>query len=131
MNLSDTACFPDVLMRHAVNTHNLTWMFFVYSSQSFGNSSSPQLLSKQQPYCEAVCLTARIPVTSCEAERIFSSLRRLSTWLRSTMTHERPKSSATFNVHHDYIDEIDLEILVYYVCVVCRMTSFLTEPYEQ
>ena len=30
-----------------------------------------------------------IPITSCEAERSFSSLRRLKTWLRSTMTQER------------------------------------------
>lgn len=53
-----------------------------------------------------------IPITSCEAERSFSSLRRLKTWLRNTMTQERLNSVATCNVHHEYIDAIDLKILV-------------------
>jgi len=53
-----------------------------------------------------------IPVTSCEAERSFSGLRRLKTWLRSTMTQKRLNHVAICNVHHDYIDQLDLTQLV-------------------
>jgi hypothetical protein len=53
-----------------------------------------------------------IPVTSCEAERSFSSLRRLKTWLRSTMTQERLNNVAACNVHHNYVDRLDLKTVV-------------------
>jgi hypothetical protein len=53
-----------------------------------------------------------IPVTSCEAERSFSSLRRLKTWLRSTISQERLNSVAVCNVHHEYIDALDLKAIV-------------------
>ena len=33
-----------------------------------------------------------VPVSSCEAERSFSALRRLKTWLRSTMAQSRLNS---------------------------------------
>jgi len=52
-----------------------------------------------------------VPATSCEAERSFSGLRRLKTWLRSTMTRERLNSVAVCNVHRSYIDKIDLHAL--------------------
>jgi Domain of unknown function (DUF4371)/hAT family C-terminal dimerisation region len=50
-----------------------------------------------------------IPVTSCEAERSFSSLRRLKTWLRSTMTQERLNNVAVCNVHHEFLDGLELQ----------------------
>ena len=53
-----------------------------------------------------------IPVTSCEAERSFSSLRRLKTWLRSTMTHARLNHVAVCNIHKKYIDSLDLMAIV-------------------
>jgi hypothetical protein len=37
------------------------------------------------------------PVTSCEAERSFSSLRRLKTWIRSTVSQEHVNSVAVCN----------------------------------
>ena len=48
------------------------------------------------------------PVTSCSAERSFSSLRRLKTWLRSTMTQTRLNSVAVCNIHRDILDNIDI-----------------------
>ena len=53
-----------------------------------------------------------VPATSCEAERSFSGLRRLKTWLRSTTSQERLNSIAVCNVHHKYIDAIDLYCVV-------------------
>ena len=39
------------------------------------------------------------PASSCEAERSFSALRRVKTWLKSTMSHERLNSVMMCHVH--------------------------------
>ena len=52
------------------------------------------------------------PASSVECERSFSALRRLKTWLRSTMSQTRLNSAAILNVHQTYTDNIDLEALV-------------------
>jgi hAT family C-terminal dimerisation region len=44
------------------------------------------------------------PASSIEAERSFSSLRRLKTWLLSTMTQERLNSVAVCHIHQDLLD---------------------------
>jgi len=44
--------------------------------------------------------TMVLPVTSCEAERSFSALRRIKTYLRSTMKQERLTGLALLNVHN-------------------------------
>ena len=43
---------------------------------------------------------------SCEAERFFSALRRLKTWLRSTMTQTRIDHVAICHVHRDIMKEM-------------------------
>ena len=50
-----------------------------------------------------------IPVTSSTAERTFSALRRLKTFLRSTMTQPRLNHAMTLHVHKERTDEIDLD----------------------
>ena len=52
------------------------------------------------------------PVSSCEAERSFSSQRRLKTWLRNNMTQSRLNSIAVCNVHQNLLDNINLEQLI-------------------
>jgi hypothetical protein len=44
------------------------------------------------------------PASSAEAERSFSALRRLKTWLRSTMIQQRLKSLAVCLMHHEILD---------------------------
>lgn len=46
-----------------------------------------------------VCLT--LPVSNASAERSFSSLRRLKTWLRSTMTENRLNGLALLHIHKE------------------------------
>lgn len=48
-----------------------------------------------------------VPVSSSEAERSFSGLRRLKTWLRSTMTQSRLNHVAVCHVHQDKLDLLD------------------------
>lgn len=50
-----------------------------------------------------------VPVSSAEAERSFSALRRLKTWLRSTMTQVRLNNAAVCHVHQDILDNIDIK----------------------
>lgn len=52
------------------------------------------------------------PASSAEAERSFSSLRRLKTWLRSTMTQERLNSVAVCHIHQDLLDRIDMDAIM-------------------
>ena len=47
-------------------------------------------------------ILATIPATSCSAERSFSALRRLKTYLRSTMGQKRLNSIALINVERAY-----------------------------
>ena len=46
------------------------------------------------------------PASSATAERSFSALRRLKTWLRSTMTEVRLNAVSVCHVHQDKIDGI-------------------------
>ncbi|XP_072169903.1 zinc finger MYM-type protein 1-like [Diadema setosum] len=48
------------------------------------------------------------PVSSSECERSFSTLRRLKTWLRNTMSQQRLNATAVCNVHSEILDEIDI-----------------------
>jgi len=48
-------------------------------------------------------------VSSCEAERSFSSLRRLKTYLRSTMTQQRLNSVAVLHVHQRKLMSVSLD----------------------
>jgi hypothetical protein len=50
-----------------------------------------------------------IPVTCCSAERSFSSLRRLKTFLRSTVTQKRLNHVAIINCHREQAELIDLK----------------------
>ena len=50
---------------------------------------------------------ATLPVTTASAERAFSTLRRLKTYLRSTMTSERLTSTALLHIHLDIPCPVD------------------------
>lgn len=50
-----------------------------------------------------------IPASSCEAERSFSGLRRLKTYLRSTMSQSRLNSVAVCHVHQQRLDGVDVK----------------------
>ena len=49
------------------------------------------------------------PLSSCEAERSFSALRRLKTWLRATMSQARLNALALSHVHQERLDKINLQ----------------------
>ena len=51
----------------------------------------------------ALVLFIVLPATTCQAERSFSMLRRLLTYLRSTQGQERMSSLALLNSHRDIV----------------------------
>ena len=51
---------------------------------------------------EVATILASIPATSCSAERSFSALRRMKTYLRTTMGQERLNSIAIINIEREY-----------------------------
>ena len=48
----------------------------------------------------------KILATSCSAERSFSSLRRLKTYLRSSMGQERLSNLALLHVEREYVNKV-------------------------
>ncbi len=48
-----------------------------------------------------------VPASSAEAERSFSALRRLKTWLRTSMTQTRLNNLAICHVHQEKLDALD------------------------
>ncbi|CAN8000416.1 unnamed protein product, partial [Ixodes hexagonus] len=61
-----------------------------------------------------------MPVSSCEAERSFSALRRLKTWLRSTMGETRLSCMALAHVHQDVVDRMELVQLMGSFVTACK-----------
>jgi hypothetical protein len=56
-----------------------------------------------------VSLLLVVPDSSVEAERSFSALRRLKTWLRSSVSQTRVNNVAMCHVHQEKLDRLHLE----------------------
>ncbi len=52
-----------------------------------------------------------VPVSSCEAERSFSTLHRLKTWLRATMAQQRLNNVVVCNVHKERLDKLNMNMI--------------------
>jgi hypothetical protein len=69
----------------------------------------------RQLFCQVEILLRILlvcPASSAEAERSFSGLRRLKTWLRSTMSQNRLNSVCVCHIHQDLLDAIDIDALM-------------------
>ena len=55
----------------------------------------------------ALKILGTLPVTPCECERSFSTLRRLKDYTRSTMTTERLNGLALMYVHQEIVPEVE------------------------
>ena len=76
-----------------------------------------------------VCMLLRIlltiPVTTSTAERTFSTLRRLKTFLRSTMTQKRLNHVMLLHIYKEKTDKIDLtKVATKFVSVNDRRRTF-------
>ena len=64
------------------------------------------VLSMIPHLAKAIQIYAVIPATSCSAERSFSSLRRLKTYLRNTMGQKRLSSLALLHIERKFVNRV-------------------------
>ena len=77
------------------------------TSQSALDHCSPKLFPNIRFYILIIVCT--MPGTTCECERTFSSLKRLKTYTRSTITQDRLSGLALMHIHQS--KELDLEAM--------------------
>ena len=58
---------------------------------------------------KVVCIVLVAPATNSISEQPFSVMCQIKTYLRSTLTQERPNAVMIMNVHHHLIDTLDLK----------------------
>ena len=63
-------------------------------------------------FATVVHILAVIPATSCSAERSFSALRILKTYLRSTMGQQRVSNIALERAYANFVLENDIERII-------------------
>ena len=59
-------------------------------------------------------LACTLPVTSCECERSASTMRRLHTYMRTSMTQEILSSLALLHIHYDVPIDLDEAVNIYF-----------------
>ena len=84
------------------DTHNLASVL-QYLRDCF--SAQKELMSE---VCKVVSLVLVMPATNALSERSFSSLRRVKSYLRSTMTQARLNHAMVLHVHRDLTDNLSL-----------------------
>ena len=84
------------------HTTNLKYLHKYLSENSDHRLMWPNLVSFLKLYL-------LLPCTSCSAERGFSCLIRIKTYLRSTMKEDRLNACALCNMHTETLDQLDLD----------------------
>ena len=80
----------------------------------FVTELNPQtrIMFKQVTRTGAIELCLSLPVSAASSEQSFSALKRLKTWLRSTMTQKRLTHTSLMHVHQEILDSLN----VAYIC---------------
>ena len=60
---------------------------------------------------KAILITLTLPATSCTVERSFSTMHRVKTWLRSTMSDKRLSGLCMLCVHRDKVNSQKTELM--------------------
>ena len=112
--------FPEQQVKFALETYKFveekklhTELSTIYSTEEFRNISGAVSLMEFfrdnnlcSTFSESVKLLnviLTIPMTTCEAERSFSTLKRIKTFLRNTMSEERLCALAMLSIERDFI----------------------------
>ena len=70
-----------------------------------------------------LCIMLTMPVTSATTERLLSVLRRLKTYVRSTMNNDKLSSLALMHIHRDFSVDLD-KVMEKFVNAKTRRTDF-------
>lgn len=83
------------------------WQQFWQNKPNSTDQTVVDILKEAKPFFpdteKALKILIALPCTTCTVERSFSSLRRLKTWLRSTMSENRLNGLAMMSVHRKLI----------------------------
>lgn len=63
-------------------------------------------------YCKYVRFLLTVPGSSCTNERSFSTIKRLKTYMRATMSQERPNDMTILTTYKERAAQLDLEVLI-------------------
>ena len=94
--------FLEILQQENKTLENITAVVNYFEKESHLKVLLPELF-------KFLKIFITIPVTSATAERAFSCLRRLKTYLRSTMGQQRLNSISLLHFHKNYVKDLDLE----------------------
>jgi len=81
---------------------NVSTIRDIFSEKASWRQTLPEVHKLLQLYCT-------IPLSSATAERTFSVMRRMKTWLRSTMSSNKLNSSMFAAIHKERIDTVSSE----------------------
>lgn len=97
--------FLDIARQRKLNLHSLKDVVSFFRE----NPSIGDLLPE---FLEFLRIILTIPASSCTAERSFSSLRRLKTYLRSTMLQFRLNHLAILHIHAEMVEELRRDSII-------------------
>ena len=76
------------------------------AAEMFKKLTETNLIQLLPEFSKALKIFAVLPVSSCEAERSFSLLRRLKTYLRNTMGQERLSSLTLMHIERATVNQV-------------------------
>ena len=77
------------------------------------NLVDEDVLKLMIPNMHILCVTyVCLPVTTCEAERSFSMLRRINTYLRNSQTQQRKNHCAVLSAHKDIVRTLEVDTIM-------------------
>ena len=99
---------PDLIKTYNQNQHNITIkeVTLISTLCDIMNTISVSKTMLSEVF-KLLRIFLTIPVTTATAERIFSTLRRLKNYLRSTMGQQRLNNMMLLHIHKDLIDDIN------------------------
>ena len=102
----------DVLMGETAIFHNLENVNLKTANQVVNYLYTNSLDETLPHFTEVVTTLAAIPATSCSAERSFSCLRRLKTYLRSTMGQDRLSALGLLCIERSHVNQVDINTII-------------------
>ena len=114
-----------ILGVHFQEVGNQTPNLTIFDIKSYLLSLSPGQLSLLSQVKRLMQLLLIMPATNASSERSFSALRRVKSYLRTTMTQERLNYLMLLHVHKERTDSLDLKLLVNdFICSDHRSNIF-------
>ena len=105
----DLPCPNDININAELRLWECKWKAFSLEKLPDTPQATLLVTSKGQfpnIYC-LLQLLCTLPVTTCECESSVSSLRRLKTYMRSTMVEDRLSNLALMHIHYDQTIDVD------------------------